>query len=106
MPQLVRAVKALRAARSVSRSRAFQSVARRLPPTALLMTELLFSLGLTWHWLACIWWFLITNDGSAALGFHDGLWFVPSGDAAAISGTATAFLVAYHWVRQQPPWGK
>lgn len=61
--------------------------------------NLLLWITLTWHWIACTWWFIITHDGSAAAGHHTGTWFITNGsdDAATMTGTLGAYLISLHW---------
>ena len=95
--QVVRVLKAVRSVRSLGYSRYFKLLLHRLHPTILLIVRLLLSLLLTWLWLGCIWWYILTHDGSAPLGYHNGLWFVPAHDANDISGTSIALIVSFHW---------
>jgi len=104
LSQALRVFKALRKARSASKWHRIQRLFGQASSQRASVIKLLLALVLTWHWMACIWWFIITHDGSASLGFHAGIWVVSppvngggNGDVSSITGTGVAYLISFHW---------
>lgn len=97
--QCLRVLKAIAKARSVGRSATAKKWLSAFSTVGLTMLYLVLGLVLAWHWMGCIWWYIINHDGTAWRGFHVGLWCLeaPQTDAASLSGTWTAYLVSLHW---------
>ena len=52
---------------------------------------------LIWHWLACLWWFILRNEGTAIL--HMERWFTDEdGASTAYENAFAAYSVSIHWV--------
>ena len=95
--QLVRVLKAKRAMRTVKASAHWRQLITSTHPAVLPLTELLVSMVLGWHWLACFWWFIVTHDGTSAE--HHAWWFVDPTAAEGALSTAnfSAYGVAMYW---------
>ena len=96
--QMLRVLKATKKAKSVGRGATVKQWLSYCNGLLLTVLYLFCGLALYWHWMGCVWWFIITHDGSAALGFHASMWCVRTGsDATALTGQWTGYLVSIHW---------
>ena len=110
--QISRVLKAVfRTSTSLRATRLAKRLSRRTNGSVVFLVVLLLTIVLVWHWIACIWWFIVTSDGSGASGKQEGWWFVMVGQSAdpavidaasfgAASPAIYAYCVAVHWVVQ------
>ena len=126
--QLLRMVKAaLRTSLSVQTTLLIKSVKNKMNGSIRFLVQLMVVIFMTWHWIACAWWFIVTNDGSAATwggavgaangssaavaGHQEDWWFVEMGHAqdSSVVGApsfyrsfwgARCYGVALHWTIQ------
>ena len=94
--KLERVAKLIVVVHEVRDSKSMMRAMRSVDPAIVLLVELVVMVLLTWHWLACVWFYIAAVEGKGG-PLTDELATLQGDELAAFASARPSYVISFHW---------